>query len=165
MAVRKGKQIAAALEALIHAMGFNGGRQRQPKRKRTQQNSKSLQCYNCQQLRHTARECKNAVACLKCAAARSLVGWPAAARTAAGHTRPTHAAAATSGSHAACPPHHVLRRLRAPRLPPRRPGTGEGCEPRRHRPSYGRLPSRLCGRKGRTKGGARSCASPAPAAA
>ncbi|XP_049942712.1 uncharacterized protein LOC126419568 [Schistocerca serialis cubense] len=64
-----GKQIAAALEVLINTMGFTGSRQRQPRHKGTQRNGTMLQCYNCQQLGHTARGCKNTVACLKCAAA------------------------------------------------------------------------------------------------
>ncbi|XP_049809106.1 uncharacterized protein LOC126252276 [Schistocerca nitens] len=135
MAVRKGKQIAAALEALIHAMGFNGCRQRQPKRR--QQNSKILQCYNCQQLGHTARECKNAVACLKCAAAHDTrsctkprgvasscadCGGPHAANSrSCGYLRESHRLAAA--------PRPAAASSATTTAPP--PRSGEGCEPRR----------------------------------
>ncbi|XP_049946974.1 uncharacterized protein LOC126449450 [Schistocerca serialis cubense] len=132
-----GKQIAAALATLINAMGFTGGRQWQPRRKRTQRDRTMLQCYNCQRLGHTARGCKNAVACLKCAAAHDTrsctkprgvacvcanCGGPHAANSrSCGYLRESrrlHAAprpAATSGASPAAPP----------------PRFGEGCEPRR----------------------------------
>ncbi|XP_049799813.1 uncharacterized protein LOC126235123 [Schistocerca nitens] len=176
MAVRKRKQVAAALEALIHAMGFNGGCQRQPKRKRTQQNSKSLQCYNCQQLGHTARECKNAVACLKCAAAHDTRSCtkPRGVASSCANCGGPHAANSRSCSYLresrrqpAVPRGGVKRHdgRSAPPPPPLRRGVRAAPPRSRHRPSCGRFPSRLCGRKGRTKGGARSCASPAPAAA
>ncbi|XP_049798644.1 uncharacterized protein LOC126232428 [Schistocerca nitens] len=131
------EQFAAALEALLQAMGFSGRRQRQLQRRRPQRTRKGLQCYNCQQLGHTARECTNAVACLKCAAAHDTRCC----------TKPRGVAgrcANCGGSHAAnsrsCGYLRASRRLSAaprpaaassatPAAPPSR--SGEGCEPRR----------------------------------
>ncbi|XP_047000586.1 calphotin-like [Schistocerca americana] len=132
-----GKQIAAALEGLINALGFTGGRQRQSRRTRGQRQGMMLQCYNCQQLGHTARGCKNAVACLKCAAAHDTrsctkprgvacscanCGGPHAANSrSCGYLRESRRLpaaprpAATSSASTAAPP----------------PRSGEGCEPRR----------------------------------
>ncbi|XP_049958188.1 uncharacterized protein LOC126474754 [Schistocerca serialis cubense] len=157
-----GKQIAAALEALIHAMGFTGGHQRQPRRRRTQRDRTMLQCYYCQQLGHSARGCKNAVACLKCAAAldtRSCTkprgvacvcancGGPHAANSrSCGYLRESRRLpaaprpAATSSASTAAPP----------------PRFSEGCEPRRLEATTDEA---MAGFQ------ARSCASPAPAAA
>ncbi|XP_049790137.1 uncharacterized protein LOC126195556 [Schistocerca nitens] len=96
-----------------------------------------LQCYNYQQLGHTARGCKNAVACLKCAAAHDTrsctkprgvacvcanCGGPHAANSrSCGYLRESRRLpaaprpAATSSASSAAPP----------------PRSGEGCEPRR----------------------------------
>ncbi|XP_049794969.1 uncharacterized protein LOC126209889 [Schistocerca nitens] len=130
------KEIAAAVEAFIKAMGFTGGRQRQPRRKRRQRNGTMLQCYKCQRLGHTARGCKNAVACLKCAAAHDTrsctkprgvacccanCGGPHAANSrSCGYLRKSRLPAAprpaaTSSASSAAPP----------------PRYSEGCEPRR----------------------------------
>ncbi|XP_049794672.1 uncharacterized protein LOC126204335 [Schistocerca nitens] len=131
------EQFAAALEALLQAMGFSGRRQRQLQRRRPQRTRKDLQCYNCQPLGHTARECTNAVACLKCAAAHDTRCC----------TKPRGVAGSCAncgGSHAAnsrsCGYLRETRRLLAaprPAVTPRAstaappPRFGGGCEPRR----------------------------------
>ncbi|XP_049957780.1 bile salt export pump-like [Schistocerca serialis cubense] len=119
-------------------MGYSGGCQRQPKRKRMQQNSKSLQCYNCQCLGHTARDCKNAVTCLKCAAAHDTRSCtkPRGAASSCANCGGPHTANSRSCSYlresrcqpAAPRPVAVSSAMMAA-LPPR---SGEGCEPHRH---------------------------------